>query len=70
MLVKKNAGAIKYVNKMEAEREALQRTHAEDLQDMQNLLEEKEKQLTEKQNLLDQKNCRISKHARRAKGRA
>ena len=54
MLVK-NAGAIKYVNKMEAEREALQRTHAEDLQDMQNLLEEKEKQLTEKQNLLDQK---------------
>ena len=55
MLVKKNAGAIKYVNKMEAEREALQRTHAEDLQDMQNLLEEKEKQLTEKQNLLDQK---------------
>ena len=55
MLVKKNAGAIKYVNKMEAEREALQRTHAEDLQDMQNLLEEKEKQLKEKQNLLDQK---------------
>ena len=40
---------------MEAEREALQRTHAEDLQDMQNLLEEKEKQLKEKQSLLDQK---------------
>ena len=52
--VKRNRGAFKYVDKMKEEKEALQRTHAEELHDMHVLLNKKEEQLHKEKKQLEQ----------------